>query len=78
MRIRFLHTEAFRLSAIYAAIFAVSVMLLGALVLLITERGFRDQVIQFSQADIAAIQNGFDVEGIAEATEVVQQRMARM
>jgi signal transduction histidine kinase len=76
VRVRFLHTEAFRLSAIYAAIFAVSVLLLGALVLVITERALRDQIIQFSQADIAAIQNGYDVEGMAEAIEVVQQRMA--
>ena len=76
MRIRFLHTEAFRLSAIYTAIFAVSVLLLGGLVLIITERAFRDQVIQFSQADIAAVQNGYDGEGMGEAIEVVQQRMA--
>ena len=76
VRIRFLHTEAFRLSAIYAAIFAVSVMLLGGLVLVITERAFRDQVVQFSKGDIAAIQNGYDSEAMAEATEVVQQRMA--
>ena len=76
VRIRFLHTEAFRLSAIYVVIFAVSVMLLGGLVLIITERAFRDQAIQFSQGDIAAIQNGYDVEGMGEAIEVVQQLMA--
>jgi signal transduction histidine kinase len=76
VRIRFLHTEAFRLSAIYAAIFALSVILLGGLALVITERAFRDQVVQFSQADIAAIQNGYDVEGLGEAREVVQQSMA--
>ena len=43
MRIRFLHTEAFRLSAIYAAIFAASMLVLGAMTLLITDRAFHDQ-----------------------------------
>jgi signal transduction histidine kinase len=76
VRIRFLHTETFRLSAIYAVIFAASVMLLGGLVLVITERAFRDQVVRFSQGDIAAIQNGYNSEGLGEATEVVQQIMA--
>ncbi len=73
---RFLHTEAFRLSAIYAAIFAVSVLALGAMVLVITDRAFRDQIVEFSQADIAAIQSGYDNEGLEEAREVVQQSMA--
>jgi hypothetical protein len=49
---------------------------LGGLALVITERAFRDQVVQFSQADIAAIQNGYDSEGVPEAREVVQQSMA--
>ncbi len=76
MRIRVLHTEAFRLSAIYAAIFAVSMLILGGMMLLIADRAFRDQIVQFSQADIAAIQNGYDSEGLHEAREVVQQSMA--
>ena len=76
MRIRVLHTEAFRLAAIYAAIFAASVLALGVLVLVITDGAFRDQVVQYSRNDIAAIQNGYDNEGLHEAREVVQQRMA--
>ena len=76
MRTRFLHTEAFRLSAIYAAIFAVSMLVLGGMMLLIAQRAFHDQIVQFSQADIAAIQNGYDNEGLHEAREVVQQSMA--
>ena len=51
-------------------------LVLGALVLLIVERAFHDQIVQFSQADIAAIQNGYDSEGLHEAKEVVQQSMA--
>ena len=64
MRNRFLHTEAFRLSAIYAAFFAASVLLLGGIVLVITEHAFHDQIVQFSRIDIAAIQNGYDSEGL--------------
>ena len=76
MRTRFLHTEAFRLSAIYATIFAASMLVLGGMMLLIAQRAFHDQIVQFSQADIAAIQNGYDNEGLHEAREVVQQSMA--
>lgn len=76
MQTRFLHTEAFRLSAIYAAIFAASMLVLGGMMLLIAQRAFHDQIVQFSQADIAAIQNGYDNEGLHEAREVVQQSMA--
>ena len=76
VRIRVLHTEAFRLSAIYAAIFVVSMLVLGGMMLLIAQRAFHDQIVQFSQADIAAIQNGYDSEGLHEAREVVQQSMA--
>lgn len=76
MPTRFLHTEAFRLSAIYAVLFALSVLVLGGAVLVISDRAFRDQIEQFSRNDIAAIQNGYDSEGIHEAREVVQQSMA--
>ncbi len=76
MRIRFLHTEAFRLSAIYAGVFALSVLVLGSIVLVITDRAFRDQLVQFSSADIATIQAGYKGEGIDEAREVIEQSMA--
>ena len=75
MRIRFLYTEAFRLSAIYAGVFALSVLALGSVVFVMTDRAFRDQVVQFSRADIAAMRNGFDADGIKEAHEVLQQIM---
>lgn len=77
MRIRFLYTEAFRLSAIYAGIFALSVLALGSVVFVMTDRAFRDQVVLFSRADIAAMRNGFDAEGVKEAREVLQQIMGK-
>jgi|SRR5579883_1722979 len=75
VRIRFLHTEAFRLSAIYAGIFALSVLALGSVVFILTDRAFRDQIVQFSRADIAAMRNGYHSEGVKEAREVLQQIM---
>jgi signal transduction histidine kinase len=76
VRIRFLHTEAFRLSAIYAGIFALSVLVLGSVVFVMTDRAFRDQVVEFSRADIAAMRNGYAAQGIAEAQEVLEQIMS--
>jgi signal transduction histidine kinase len=76
VRIRFLHTEAFRLSAIYAGVFALSVLVLGSIVLVITDRAFRDEMVQFSSADIATIQAGYNGAGIGEAREVIEQSMA--
>jgi signal transduction histidine kinase len=77
VRIRFLHTEAFRLSAIFAGVFALSVLALGAVVFVITDHAFRDQVVQFSRADIAAMRNGYEAEGVEEAREVLQQIMGK-
>ena len=76
MRIRFLHTEGFRLSAIYAVAFALSMLLMGTVVVLVTGHAFRDQLLQSSQADIAAIHNGYASEGLPEAREVVEQLLA--
>jgi signal transduction histidine kinase len=76
VQIRFLHTEAFRLAAIYAGVLALSVLLLGSAVLVITDRAFRDQIVQFSQADLSAIRSGYAGEGVGEAREVIEQSMA--
>jgi signal transduction histidine kinase len=76
VRIRLLHTESFRLATIYIAVFAVSVLVLGASVLAVTERAMRDQIIQYSQADIAAINDGYVHQGLHEAREVTLQQLA--
>lgn len=76
MPIRFLRTEGFRLSALYAGIFSLSILALGAFVLVITNQALRDQIVQFSSNDIAAVRNGYSVEGVREAREVVHQLMA--
>jgi len=76
VRIRFLRTEGFRLSAIYAGVFALSVVILGALVLVTTNQALRDQIVAFASSDIAAIRDGYASEGIPEAQEVIHQLMA--
>ena len=76
MRIRFLHTASFRLAAFYTAAFAASVLVLGVSVLAVTERAMREQIVQYSQTDIAAINDGYVKEGVHEALEVLRQRMA--
>ena len=76
MRIRVLRTEGFRLSALYAGVFALSVVILGGLVLVIINQALRDQIMTFSATDIAAIRNGYASEGLHEAREVVHQLMA--
>jgi signal transduction histidine kinase len=76
VRTRFLRTETFRLSAIYAGIFALSVLALGVVVFILTDRAFRDQIVQFSRGDIAAVRSGYASEGLPEAREVIEQVMA--
>ena len=76
VQIKFLQTEGFRLSAIYAGVFVLSVTVLGAIVLVITGQAFRDQIVQFSRVDIAAVRDGYRSEGMPEAREVISQRMA--
>ena len=76
MPIRFLRTEGFRLSALYAGIFSLSILALGVFVLVITDQALRDQIIQFSSTDIAAVRNGYALEGTHEAREIVNQLIA--
>ncbi len=76
MRIRVLHTEGFRIAAIFAAIFALSTAVLAGVTLVIVDQEFRDQIVQFSNADIAAVKDGYRTEGVGEAREVINQRMA--
>jgi signal transduction histidine kinase len=73
---RFFRTEGFRLSALYATVFALSFVILGGLILVITNQALRDQIVVFSATDIAAIRDGYAHEGEHEAREVINQLMA--
>jgi signal transduction histidine kinase len=76
VRIRFFHTDAFRLAAIYTAVFALSVAGLGFSALWIARDALDNQILQFARADIAAVQSGYASERIPEAVEVIQQRLS--
>jgi signal transduction histidine kinase len=75
VRIRVFHTEGFRIAAIFVAIFAVAAAAMAISVVVILDRVFQDQIVQFANADIAAVKSGYSMEGEAEAREVIQQRM---
>jgi HAMP domain-containing protein len=74
--IRFFHTESFRISAIFVATFTVAAAVLAVSLLVTVDEEFRDQIVQFANADIAAVSDGYNTEGLREAREVIGQRMA--
>jgi signal transduction histidine kinase len=73
---RFLHTEAFRLSAILAAIFALSSAVLITSVLYIVEDQFRDQIIMSAKSDISAIRSAYKLDGPAGAQAIIAKHVA--
>ena len=76
MRIRALHTEGFRIAAIFVAIFTLSAAVLTGLTIVTVDRALHSQIVQFANADIAAVKDGYRTEGEPEAREVIEQRMA--
>ena len=76
MRIRLFHTEGFRIAAIFVAIFAVSAAALAIVTLAVVDQELRSQIVQFANADIGSVKDGYRTQGIREASEVVGQRMA--
>ena len=76
MRIRLFHTEGFRISAIFVVIFAAAAAVLAVSLLFTVDEEFRDQIVQFANADIAAVKDGYRTDGENEAREVIGQRMA--
>jgi len=76
VRIRIFHTEGFRIAAIFVAIFAVSAAALAIVTLAVVDQELRSQIVQFANADIGSVKDGYRTQGIKEASEVVGQRMA--
>ena len=76
MRIRAFHTEGFRIAAIFVIIFALSAAALSVLTIVIVNEEFREQIVQFANADIGAVKDGYRTNGEAEAKEVIEQRMS--
>src|SRR5690348_15004421 len=76
VRIRALHTEGFRIAAIFFALFALSAVALSGIMIVIVDDELRAQIVQFANADIAAVRDGYRTQGEREAIEVVAQRLA--
>lgn len=75
-RSRLLHTESFRLAAIYAAIFVISFLLFSALVYFTVDAAFRSEALRTADSNIATVANAYSTEGIPEAQEVIGQSLA--
>jgi signal transduction histidine kinase len=75
VRTRLFHTEGFRISAIFVAVFAVLAAAMAVSVLVTVQQGLEDQIVAFAKADIAAAGAGYRAEGVPEAQEVIAQRM---
>lgn len=73
---RVVRSEGFRVAAIFMAIFMLCSAALAASVLFIVAEEFRGQVLQYAQADLAAVKDGYRTGRLHEAREVVEQRMA--
>jgi signal transduction histidine kinase len=76
VRIRLLHTEGFRIAAIFAVVFAILAVAMAGAILVIVDDEFRGEIVQFANADVATVKAGYDTKGLREAKEVVNQRMA--
>lgn len=77
MLTRLLQTESFRLTAVFAGLIVGAMLILMVLVYAITRGVIRSELIGSINHDLASIEAGYRAEGIAEAREVIHQRLAR-
>lgn len=75
MQIRILHTESFRLTALFAALFVGATLILAASIYLIVDGAFKSELLHAADLDLAAIKKGYAAEGVNEAVEVINQRL---
>jgi len=72
---RLLHTESFRLAAVFALLYLSFAIVLMIAVYWIVAHAQRSALLDSVSADIGTIQNGYRGEGISEAIEVIEQRL---
>ncbi len=77
MRIRILHTESFRLTALFTALFLGATLTLAASVYLIVDSAFKAELLHAADLDLAAVKKGYADEGVNEAVEVITQRLTK-
>jgi len=73
--IRIFKAESFRFATLFALVFLILTGVLIGTVLWIVAGAERETLIEANESDIATVINGLRSEGIAEAIEVVQQRL---
>ena len=73
---RIFHTESFRLAALFAVLFAGSSGVLIAAVYWNTQDALTSQLLASVDTDISAIAAAYKREGLSEAQDIVQRRMA--
>lgn len=72
---RVFKSDVFRLAAVFAVLFLVFTGVLIATVLYIVDETQRFALMSANDVDIATVKNGFLEEGLAEAIELVRQRL---
>jgi signal transduction histidine kinase len=72
---RIVRTTSFRLAALYAVVFALSVALLGQAVFWMVESALERHIATRIKAEVAFLESKFRTEGIAELVEEVEERM---
>lgn len=77
MLTRLFRTESFRLTAIFAGIILLAMMVLMALVYAITHEAFHTQLQSSIAHDLASIEEGYRSQGVEEVKEVIHQRLFR-
>lgn len=74
---RFLKTESFRLTGIFAALFGGAMLILLALVYVIMHQAFRSELLLAANHDLATVRKAYMAEGIPETKEVVGQLLGK-
>jgi signal transduction histidine kinase len=77
VRLRFLHTESFRLTTIFAGLLIGTVLALMAIVFVIMHQAFRTELSRSADHELMAIHHAYATEGVREAKEVVTQLLAK-
>ena len=76
-RDRIFRTESFRLAALFTAVFTGLAALMFTAAFWITGDALTSEVSDSINVDLAAIERGFNTEGIEEVEEIIQQRLVR-
>ena len=77
MQFRFLRTESFRLTAIFAGLLIGAMLVLMVIVYVTMHQAFRTQLLMAAEHDLASVRKALSSQGMPEAKEVVAQLLAK-